>query len=536
MAKNESIDPNDYNKILAEHHLLPGNNFVHKVKENSFTLVDYDKEKDKAVIADQLGDEFPTTASFVDKEYSSGDYKVELSEENYYKFTAALSDFSKSQDVRFEELFEPDDNYPAGMSDFDSSFVGEKEPSVSPAPSPKIDRNQVSSQRSSLTIEEAKSIPLEDILAKYGFRPKYQNSKRLSYASPFREETKPSFFVYPGSNRFADYGESQKSFDGIDLIQRLDPSVNNFSEAMLKLSDFKGLSYSREVSNELAAKENPFDIVKVGPLENRALLNYFVNERKIDAAVAKSELKEVFFRPAGTNGKPWFSGALETDSNGLIGRNKYKKTVISGNDISSRFSGNKNLAVFEGMTDYLTFRTANKNHNEYDYLILNSTSFASRGIDKIKSSGNEYEKINGFFDFSGKTEVDVLFAESFDNYVSHKGVYIGYDDLNEWWVDQSRFRNTEKDRAAFSRDLAEHLSDLTQNSREISSFSFEKGQRLSSGDKSYSVVSVNGERVSLQDSKGKTSFAQSSDLQSALEEKRLTLVSNSKSLDNSRSR
>ena len=63
-----------------------------------------------------------------------------------------------------------------------------------------------------MTSQEANSIPLEDILSRYGYEPSRRYGGYDMYRSPFRCDSSPSFKVFRNENRWYDFGDTAGSW------------------------------------------------------------------------------------------------------------------------------------------------------------------------------------------------------------------------------------------------------------------------------------------------------------------------------------
>ena len=71
-----------------------------------------------------------------------------------------------------------------------------------------------------MTSQEANSIPLEDILSRYGYEPSRRYGGYDMYRSPFRCDSSPSFKVFRNENRWYDFGDSSHG-RVVDLVMRI---------------------------------------------------------------------------------------------------------------------------------------------------------------------------------------------------------------------------------------------------------------------------------------------------------------------------
>lgn len=234
-----------------------------------------------------------------------------------------------------------------------------------------------------MNLEIIKNIPLVTYLKSIGFEHTSQIRNRLFYHSPFRpSETTPSFAVRPKQNDFIDFATG-KGGDIIKFVERY--HTVDFKEAVSILQSFDGTTENDSFSFvcQPQAKQN-FELKKVKPLENKALLQY-LNERKIEISIAKTYLKEAYY-----NTKE-FALAFENDLGGFELRNKIKKFGTSPKTITSINGIDKTaIMVFEGFMDFLSYLTIKKILiPEYDTIVLNSTKNLHLSTKKLA----QYSKI-----------------------------------------------------------------------------------------------------------------------------------------------
>ena len=129
-----------------------------------------------------------------------------------------------------------------------------------------------------MTSQEANSIPLGDILARYGYKPSRRYGGYDMYSSPFRRDSSPSFKVFINENRWYDFGEGSHG-RVVDLVMRMENCA--FPQAMRRIEEL-GFSGLAGVPPVLPAAASPgrtvqapsMTVLKVIPVENRHLLDY----------------------------------------------------------------------------------------------------------------------------------------------------------------------------------------------------------------------------------------------------------------------
>lgn len=293
-----------------------------------------------------------------------------------------------------------------------------------------------------MTRDEAKRIPLADLMAKLGFQPAQvrRGGLDLWYLSPFRTEMEPSFHVDVRKNVWFDFGAGEGG-DGLNLLKRLRGLT--FQEAILFLENRIGSS----VSSPVFEKKEPFLTVekglileKTGPLTHPALLEY-LTERGISHATARRYLSEaVFFN----NDKRYFALAFPNRSGGWEVRNRWFKGSLGGKDFSflpAEKTGTS-VSVFEGFMDFLSCLMLNQTERlSTDVVILHSTAFRQRAAEFLQNAA--YSAVFTYLDNDRAGEEARLFFERnlpAAMVVPMNDLYGKGKDLNEGWATSGTLR------------------------------------------------------------------------------------------------
>lgn len=118
-----------------------------------------------------------------------------------------------------------------------------------------------------MTSQEANSIPLEDILSRYGYEPSRRYGGYDMYRSPFRCDSSPSFKVFRNENRWYDFGDSSHG-RVVDLVMRIQNC--SFPQAM---KEIEGLGFSSGMIPQprpvpvTAQKASGMTLLKIIPVE-----------------------------------------------------------------------------------------------------------------------------------------------------------------------------------------------------------------------------------------------------------------------------
>lgn len=281
-----------------------------------------------------------------------------------------------------------------------------------------------------MNIEKAKQIPLELVLQKMNYTPSKTIGFDVWYSSPLHEEKTPSFKINTKINRWYDHG-LQKGGNIIDFItikfNYTIPEVLKFLENYSNVSIFS-FQKQKNIASNFSETETKVNIIKVAEIQHYALKEYLEN-RKIYHYENESNLKEIHYE---INGKKYFGIGFQNRSNGFEIRSKYAKICIGKKDITLIVKGDKNkktIRIFEGFTDYMSFKNLEKNSS--DYLILNSIALINR-CDEILSN---YDEIELYFDndAAGNSHIKST-QEKFKNAKDCRAFYEDFKDLNEWLV------------------------------------------------------------------------------------------------------
>lgn len=275
---------------------------------------------------------------------------------------------------------------------------------------------------------------LIEILSKLNHFPSKMNENEAWFLNPFREEIVPSFKVNLKMNKWFLFSESTGG-SNVDFLTRYFqkdiPFVLDWAKTIENSFSF------RQQKNENLISEKNYEITKISEVKNYSLKK-LLEKRKVISQIDK--LKEIHFK-FHNNPKEYFGIGFKNNSGGFEFSNKYVKKCLLKKDISSIFNGNKNLNLFEGFWDYLSFLSMEELHKnkETDFIILNSTS----NLDKIPSLKN-YSKIFLWLDndLAGRTCTKTLIEEN-ENIFDCSKIYSEKNckDLNEFYC---KFYQSEK--------------------------------------------------------------------------------------------
>ena len=273
-----------------------------------------------------------------------------------------------------------------------------------------------------MNCSEAKNISIRAVLESFSLFPSNENSRTAFYLAIDREEKTPSLSVDFSKNTAFDFGTG-KSYDSISIVQTMKKC--SVSDALKYLEQF---NFSFQEQNlKLENLPKGYEIIDVKKIQHPALLDYLKNRYVEDQ---KKWVEEMHYR---MNDKNHFGIGFKNDSGGYEIRNAYSKICLGKKDITSIKNGSKDVRVFEGFFDFLSFKKV-ENYLEKetsDYIILNSVSM----IYKIKNLLENYKNIELYFDNdeAGTRAVEMI-KNDLKNAEDCRVLYSGFKDLNDWLI------------------------------------------------------------------------------------------------------
>ncbi|AZI33483.1 toprim domain-containing protein [Kaistella carnis] len=273
-----------------------------------------------------------------------------------------------------------------------------------------------------MNCSEAKNISIRAVLESFSFFPSKENSRTAFYFALDREEKTPSLSVDFIKNTAFDFGTG-KSYDSISIVQAMKRC--SISDALKYLEQFNFSFQEQNLKLENIPKG--YEIIDVKEIQHPALLDYLKSRNVEDQ---KKWVEEIHYR---MNDKNYFGIGFKNDSGGYEIRNAYSKICLGKKDITSIKNDSKDVRVFEGFFDFLSFKKV-ENYLEKetsDYIILNSVSM----IHKIKNLLGNYKNIELYFDNddAGTRAVEII-KNDLKNAEDCRLLYSGFKDLNDWLI------------------------------------------------------------------------------------------------------
>jgi len=274
---------------------------------------------------------------------------------------------------------------------------------------------------------EINRLDMVDFLASIGIHPKYHSGNTYVYLSPLREEKDPSFKVNRKKNTWKDYGTGQ----GYTLIDFCIAYYHwTIGELKEKFNSGQFGGHTLVPSHQPVpdtGEDKTLTLVRSYPIRSFYLFRYLW-ERRIPPEVANRycEEAEYTFGP-----KPYYAICFKNDLGGYELRNKFHKYSIAPKAPSLLSHSAPDVAVFEGFFDMLTFVAfVNRPIEELpDLLVLNSVVMMKRCLTLLETYATKHLYLDN--DARG-SEYTQLAQKSCPGFIDHRGLYTGYNDLNEW--------------------------------------------------------------------------------------------------------
>ena len=280
-----------------------------------------------------------------------------------------------------------------------------------------------------MTIREAKEKDMVDYLSQIGHQPVKIQQPSYWYRSPFRDEKTPSFKVNRQRNQWFDFGEG-KGGNLVDfgiLYHRCSISefLRKLGGSSLPVSEY--FKTNTQDSTD-GAPNKSLQITNVGPIVSLPLLRY-LHLRRIPEMIGRQSCQEVHYS---LKDKNYYALGFKNDSGGYELRNEYAKLSSSPKGTTLIDNGTKELAVFEGFFDFLSYRALYDKQLDHqrNFLILNSASFFEKSIPLMQT----HDRVHLYLDTdkTGQKCTQQAIALDSQKFVDERGLYAKHGDLNDW--------------------------------------------------------------------------------------------------------
>lgn len=286
-----------------------------------------------------------------------------------------------------------------------------------------------------MNYKQFNTVALDEILNLLGHHPTKENEKESWYINPFSGEKTASFKLDKFRNKWYLFSEAVGG-NNTDFIQKY---FNCSLTEVLQWAEKQNFS-SFHQQTLFKNPEPNYKIDKVSGLQNLNLQKY-LRERGLSPYVYKY-LKEVHFTIGNKN---FYAIGFENLSEGFELRNSfYKGSVLKkdisviGNNLSTKIPHSKNIAVFEGFIDALSFIELHKSYSG-NILVMNSIALLKKTMDYLKN----YSEINLYLDNDKagiKCTAEII--KSYPRAKDHSKEYRDFKDYNEFLLHQMKTRKS----------------------------------------------------------------------------------------------
>jgi hypothetical protein len=178
-----------------------------------------------------------------------------------------------------------------------------------------------------------------------------------------------------------------------------------------------------------AAKEEQksrIEIKNVSPIRSFHLLRY-LHHRGININIADQQLSEVHYK---IGGHTYSAIGFPNNSGGWELRNEYFKGSSAPKDVTFHHNGGREIAVFEGFFNYLSFLQIHKYYPQpqLNFLVLNSISLFEKGRAIMEAHSTVHLYLDR--DRIGQDVTQKALGQS-PKYRDESRLYEHYNDLNE---------------------------------------------------------------------------------------------------------
>lgn len=216
-----------------------------------------------------------------------------------------------------------------------------------------------------------------------------------------------------------DFGVVYFKCNVADFLERLSsPAIKTVADHAIYKTSLQG-----------AEKKN-IEVVSVHAVSSYALVKYLHN-RRIHQVIADKFLKEVRYKSGDKN---YYALGFKNNAGGYELRNENFKGSSSPKDVTLINNDSKELAVFEGFFNFLSYHTMllNQEQPARNFLILNSTSFFEKSLPVMQ----EYKSVHLYLDNDTTGQNCTRQALELDSkkFKDERSLYRNHSDLNDWLI------------------------------------------------------------------------------------------------------
>ena len=286
-----------------------------------------------------------------------------------------------------------------------------------------------------MNCKQFNTIKLEEVLQILGHLPTKQTAKEAWFLNPFANENHASFKINKNLNYWYLHSEGIGG-NNIDFMMKyLKASVKEVLEWAEK-QNFSSFQSQKDYHSKSSSLN--YSITEIKELQNENLKIY-LQQRGLSPTVY-SLVKEVHFA---IGEKKLYAIGFENLSGGWELRNQFYKGSLLKKDISvvnlnNNLEKNKNVVVFEGFIDTLSF-VEMKPFYKGDLLVMNSVSL----LNKTKEYLKNYSEFHLFLDNDKAGEhCKNSILESFPEAKDHTEIYALHKDLNDYLKSKKENKNS----------------------------------------------------------------------------------------------
>jgi hypothetical protein len=267
-----------------------------------------------------------------------------------------------------------------------------------------------------------------DLLNRLGYEPVRKFGKEHMYRSMLREgDNDPSFSVDDKLGAWYDHGNG-KGGNIIDFGLAYWPTLT-FHEVVEKIQNACNIPViQKEPRPRIPVKVRNYVVEQVKDLGSHpAITNYLQGRGIFD--MAKKHLCEVYYSVADDKGgrNQFFAAGWKNEADSWEVRNKYFKGCLGQKAISFIPGNQKQVAVFEGFINYLSWLKENQG-TEHNIIILNTLSLLNDGINKAK----QFSLIDLYLDRdTSGYQATKDFIKALPYASDRSAVYENYNDYND---------------------------------------------------------------------------------------------------------
>lgn len=306
-----------------------------------------------------------------------------------------------------------------------------------------------------MNCKQFNSIKLEEVLLSLGHLPTKQSEKEAWFLNPFATENHASFKLDKKQNIWYLHSEGIGG-NNVDFMQKyLNASVKKVLEWAEK-QNFSCFQQQNIVQKQNSLNQN-YQITEIKELQNENLKKYLQQRGLMSNAYPS--VKEVYFTIGEKN---LYAIGFENRSGGWEVRNSFYKGSLLKKDISvinlNNQIGNKNVVVFEGFMDALSFVEMKSLYNG-DILVMNSISL----LNKTKEYLKQYSEIHLFLDNDRAGEnCKNSILKSFPKAKDHSEIYFPHKDLNDYLLSQNKIEVEKRQRININPKQEQEESEINQ--------------------------------------------------------------------------